>query len=335
MKALVTGITGFIGGRLAQRLLAEGYAVRGTARSSNRSGWLATLVDGGAEIVPGDLLDQNALNRAVNGCDIVLHAGAWTGGPELTDDQAWATNVTATEWLLQAASRANVRHFLYFSSVAVYGVNTAPVIDETAATPRVGQLYPDSKIAAEARVHSAQATGLPATIIRPACTYGPRGGAWTINPIQQIKAGRLVLLGRDQGLVNTGYIENLVDGVLLALRNRAAVGETFNLCDGTTVTFRQFYLTYAAMLGKDTLPTWPAWVARGAISRPGKLVRRLAGRPLPGPWSYHFRFNPSRFSIDKAQRVLAYQPRISYAQGMQRTEAWLREAGYLSADRQV
>lgn len=327
MRVLITGVTGFIGGHLAERLLAQGAAVRGLARRPADAAWLAGQ---GAEIVAGDLLDRASLAGAVQGCDMVLHVAAWTGGPGLSEQQAWIANVAATGWLLHAAQNAGVQRFIYFSSVAVYGLNAAPVIDETAPTPPVGQLYPDSKIAAETLVAAAQADGLATTIVRPASTYGPRGGAWTVGPVEQIKAGRLVLLGRDEGLVNTGYIDNVVDGVLLALRSPAAIGETFNLCDGTAITYREFYGRYAAMLGQERLPVYPAWLARGAVSPPGRWLRRLLGKSAPGPWSFHFRFNPSRFSIAKAQRVLGYAPAITFEQGMAHTERWLREQSYLA-----
>ncbi len=327
MRALITGVTGFIGSHLAERLLAEGVGVRGLARRPAEAAWLAQQ---GAEIVQADLAQRAGLHEALQGCDAVLHSAAWTGGPEIEQRTAWVINVAATGWLLQAAQDAGVQRFIYFSSVAVYGVNPAAVIDESAPTTPVGQLYPDSKIAAETLVRAAQADGLPATIIRPASTYGPRGAAWTVGPVEQIKAGRLVLLGEDRGLVNTGYIDNVVDGVLLALHSPAAIGETFNLCDGTTITYREFYSRYAAMLGRQRLPVYPAWLARGAVSPPGRWLRRLLGKPVPGPWSYHFRFNPSRFSIAKAQRVLGYAPAISLDEGMQRTEQWLRAQGTIA-----
>ncbi|HNS03832.1 MAG TPA: NAD(P)-dependent oxidoreductase [Anaerolineae bacterium] len=327
MRALITGVTGFMGSHLAERLLAEGIAVRGLAR---RPADAAFLAQQGAEIVQADLAERAGLERAVRDCQVVLHTAAWTGGPGLDEQQAWTINVAATGWLLQAAASAGAQRFIYFSSVAVYGLNAAPLIDESAPTPPVGQLYPDSKIAAETLVRAAQTDGLPTTIIRPASTYGPRGSAWTIGPVEQIKAGRLVLLGEDRGLVNTGYIDNLVEGVLLALHSPAAAGETFNLCDGTAITYREYYQRYAAMLGRERLPVYPAWLARGAVSPPGRWLRRLLGRPVPGPWSYHFRFNPSRFSIAKAQRLLGYAPAIDLDEGMRRTEQWLRAQGYLA-----
>ena len=328
MRILITGVTGFIGGHLAERLNGAGWAVRGLARAPEHA---AALAAQDIEIVQGSLLDRGSLASCMYACDAVIHAGAWTGTPGVPEDEAWTTNVAATGWLLEAARQARISRFVYLSSVAAYGVNRAPVIDETARTPLVGQLYPDSKIAAETLVRGAGEQGLATTIVRPASTYGPRGGAWTIGPIEQIKAGSLLLLGKDEGLVNTGYIDNFVNGVLLALSSPAAVGETFNICDGVTTTYRDFYMRYAAMLGKASLPTVPAFLARGAATSPGRWLRRLMGKQPPGPWSVHFRFNPSRFSIDKASRLLGYTPSISLDEGMRRTEAWLRDAGYLAA----
>jgi len=320
---LITGANGFIAGHLAERLLREGCRVRGTARRPEAAGWLAGQ---GMEIVRADLLDRESLIRAAKGCGAVFHVAAWTGEPGLTPEQAWRSNVDGTENVLAAAAARGVERFIYISSVAVYGLNRAPVIDESAATPPVGQLYPDSKIAAERLVRE---SSLFTVIVRPASTYGPRGTAWTVGPVEAIRHNRLTLLGRDDGLVTTGYIDNVVDGLWLTLTQPAAAGGTFNLCDDKAVTYREFYLAYARMLGRDALPTLPAWFARLARTRPATLARRLAGKQTIGPWSLHFRRNPSRFSVERAKRILGYVPRIDFAEGMRRTEIWLRSAGYL------
>ncbi len=320
---LITGIPGFIASHLAERLLAEGVPVRGTARRPEAAAWLA---ERGAVTVQADLLDAGALQRSVTGCRVVVHAAAWTGGAELPDADGSRVNVEGTANVLAAARAARVERFVYISSVAVYGLNRAALVDETAATVPVGQAYPDSKIAAEKLVRE---SGLPYVIIRPASTYGPRGTAWTVGLIAQIKQGRLVLLGRDTGKVTPGYIDNVVDGLLLAVAHPAALGEAFNLCDDRAVTYRQFYLTYARMLGKDRLPTVPGWFALLARSGPASAARRILGRPSVGPWSLHFRRNPSQFDVEKARRLLGYTPRVDLAEGMRRTEAWLRAEGYL------
>ena len=323
LAVLLTGITGFIAGHLAERLLAGGVRVRGTARRADAAAWLAAQ---DAQIVRADLLDPASLSRAAAGCRAIVHAAAWTGGHELSPEAGYRVNVEGTRNVLAAARAAGVERFIFLSSVAAYGLNRAPLVDEAMPTPPVGQAYSDSKIAAEALVRN---SGLPYVIIRPASTYGPRGTAWTVGPIETIKQGRLVLLGRDTGLVTPGYIDNVVDGLVLTLSHPAALGQAFNLCDDRAVTFREFYLAYARMLGKDSLPTVPGWFARLARSGPGRLARRLAGRPAVGPWSLHFRRNPSQFSVAKAQRVLGYNPQVNFAEGMRRTEAWLHAAGYL------
>ena len=320
---LITGANGFIASHLAERLLREGWSVRGLARRPESAAW---LVAQGVEVSSGDLLDPDALKRAMAGCAAIVHAAAWTGGPELTPEQAWRTNVAGTFGVIEAARDAEVERLIYISSVAVYGVNGAPLIDESMPTPPVGQLYPDSKIAAESAV---RASGLPYVIVRPASTYGPRGGAWTIDPVERIKRGQLILAGADTGLVTPGYIDNVVDGLLLALTHPAALGEAFNICDDRAVTYREFYMAYARMLGQDSLPALPGWFYKAARNPAANWARRLVGKRPAGPWSWHFRFNPSQFSVTKAHRLLGYCPAVDFEEGMRRTEAWLRANGRL------
>jgi nucleoside-diphosphate-sugar epimerase len=116
---------------------------------------------------------------------------------------------------------------------------------------------------------------------------------------------------------------------MLALKRQKALGETFNLCDERAVTYRDFYLAYARMLGRDELPTIPAPVAFAARLGLARSLRRLVGRPAVGPWSQHFRFNPSQFSVEKAKHALGYKPKVNFAEGMRRTEAWLRSENRL------
>jgi nucleoside-diphosphate-sugar epimerase len=323
-QVLITGVSGFIAGHLAERLLRQGVNVRGAARRPDAAAWLDKQ---GVEVVQADLADRSALMSASAGCRAIVHAAAWTGGPELNDHAGYQVNVDGTANVLAAARVAGVERFIYISSVAVYGRNRAKLVDETADTPKVGQAYPDSKIVAEALVRE---SGLPYVIVRPASTYGPRGTAWTLGPIENIKANRLVLLGQDKGLVTPGYIDNVVDGLVLALKRDRAPGQAFNMADDRAVTYREFYLAYARMLGRSSLPTIPGVAAFLARLGPAQLLRRVLGRPSVGPWSLHFRFNPSQFSVAKAQRLLDYKPKISFEEGMQRTEQWLRQNGHLS-----
>jgi nucleoside-diphosphate-sugar epimerase len=319
----ITGIGGFIASHLAQRLLRAGIAVRGLARRREAAAW---LVAQGAEVVEGDLLDAVTVAHGVAGCRALVHAAGWAGNANVPSGLAWRTNVEGTANVLTAAKGSNVERFIYISSIAVYGLNRAAQIDESMATPLVGELYPDSKIAAEAQV---RASCLPYVIVRPASTYGPRGEGWTMGVIEQIRHG-MSLLGHDSGLVTPGYIDNVVDGLCLTLTQRGAQGHVFNICDDRAVTYREFYLAYARMLGLNSLPTKPVWRVMLARTKVAYILRRLTGRSASGPWTTHFRFNPSQYSIGQARHVLGYEPKVDFAEGMHRTETWLRANDYLS-----
>lgn len=324
---LVTGATGYIGGRLAERLVQkEGARVRVLARTPAKAAWLAEM---GCEVVPGDLTDPSSVWRTVDGCTLVYHAGAWVS-EQGAHDEVWAVNVIGTKHLVEAAIAAKVERFVQVSSCAVYGSRQAFDIDES-TPPRSGSsLYADSKIAAEAVVWRAwREQALPVVVARPAQVYGLGSPQFTIRPLQMILAGKLVLIDGGRHLCKPLYIDNLVDGLLCCGEAAAAVGEAFNFSDGAPVPWRDFFGAYAAMAGVERLPSLPyplAWI--GALlleaqarvrGKPAQLNRRVL-RTL--------RSNNS-FSIRKAQQLLGWQPRVDLAEGMRRTEEWLRAQGYL------
>src|SRR6202012_2802441 len=165
-------------------------------------------------------------------------------------------------------------------------------------------------------------------IVRPGSIYGPGGKGWTIYPVQQIKEGNLVV-SADDGKITPGYIDNFVDGMWLCINSENAVGKIFNLCDGDVMKYSDFYMSYAKMLGKESLPTLAPWKTFIAKSKISSLLRTLLGRTKIGPWSNHFRFNPSQYSISNARKLLGYNPRISYDEGMKLTEKWLKANNYI------
>lgn len=324
---LVTGATGYIGGRLAERLVQErGTHVRALARTPEKAAALAAL---GCEVVAGDLTDRASLRRAVEGCAVVYHAGAWVS-ERGARDEVWAVNVAGTQQLVEAAAVAGVERFVQVSSCAVYGSRQEFDIDES-TPPRFGSsLYADTKIAAEEVVWSAwRERALPVVVARPAQVYGLGSPQFTLRPIRMIQRGTLVLVDGGLDLCKPLYIDNLVDGLICCGEHPAAVGEAFNFADGAPVPWRDFFGAYAAMVGVERLPSVPyplawfgAWMVEGLArvqGKPAQLNRRVIRT---------MRSNNS-FSIRKAGRMLGWQPRIDLAEGMRRTETWLRMHGYL------
>ncbi|RME72924.1 MAG: NAD-dependent epimerase/dehydratase family protein, partial [Chloroflexi bacterium] len=320
--ALITGVTGLIGGRLAERLVAEeGVQVRGLARNIDRGRWLA---ERGVELVAGDITDPVAVEKAIRGCHLVFHAAAWVG-EDGTREQVWAVNVDGTRNVVNAALAAHVERFVHLSSCAVYGSLQRFNIDETTPTRKRGNLYADSKIEAEEIVFEAwREHGLPVVSARASQVYGPRSYQFTIRPVEVIKAGKMVLIDGGRHFCKPVFIDNLVDGLILCAKVDAAVGEAFNLTDGEPVPWRDFFGAYGRMLGIESFPSVPypvAWligllneVKAGLKGKKASLNRKAVSALR----------SSNSFSNQKARQVLGWTPRVNLDEGMNLTEAWLR-----------
>jgi nucleoside-diphosphate-sugar epimerase len=326
---LITGASGFIGGRLAQRLAREGRAVRCLVRASSDTPALEQL---DVELVVGDLTDADSLVRAAQGCDYVLHCGAlvsdWATVPEIT-----RINVQGTRDLLAASVAASVRRFVHLSTTDVYGYPEAAQADETYTATRFRNWYAQTKLQAEAEVRRTEAAhALQAVILRPATVYGP-GSTDVVGEIARAIQGRhMLLIDGGRPLAGLCYIENLIDAAVLALDHDAAPGHAFNVSDGLDVTWRQFADGLAA--GLDCPPVrlsmpYPLAHAIGFSLEHGyRLLRRstgLSAPPLLSRQAVQVLGKSQDFSNRKLSEVLGWEPRVDYSSGLAATIAWLRE----------
>lgn len=323
---LITGITGFIGRHLAERLLDQGALVRGLSRSPERA---AEPVAARAEIVRGDLLDPPSLRSAVEGCRVVYHCAAEVG-ERAARQRLMDVNVQGTEHLVSAALEAGVRRFVHISSCAVYGSPQLLGIDESFPLQTGASDYHDSKVRAEAVVWKAIAgRDLPAVIARPSQVYGPRSVNFTVRPVKAIRSGRMILIDRGRHFCKPIYIDDLIDGLLACAEAERAIGEAFNLTNDEPVPWRVFFGGYAAMMGKRRLPSIPyslAWPLAVATEIWAKL---RGSQPHLNRRTVASLRSTNSFSNRKARRMLGWEPKVSLEEGMRRTRAWLREEGYL------
>jgi len=222
---LVTGAAGFIGSHLVQRLLAEGADVRAFLRydSQNRLGHLAQLSDeekSRITVVRGDLKDHEAVRAAVQGCEIVFHLGALIAIPFSYQNPTdyVQTNVVGTLHVLNACLANGVKRLIHTSTSEVYG--TALQVPITLSHARQAQSpYSASKIAADALVTSyARSFDLPALILRPFNTYGPRQSPRAVIPtiVQQALTGQTVRLGSLHPVRDFLYVGDTVSGFVAA-----------------------------------------------------------------------------------------------------------------------
>jgi oxidoreductase len=325
---LITGATGFIGGRLAERLVQEGYSVRGLVRASSDTSLLDEL---DVQIAVGDLTRARSLARAVEGCHYVFHCGALVSDWATTEEIA-RTNVEGTRNLLEASAGGSVRRFIHFSSTDVYGFPKGAAIDETYTATRFRNWYAQTKLDAEAEVRRVEkADGLDAVILRPATVYGP-GSTDVIGEIARaMQGGHMLLVDGGRAVAGLCYIDNLIDAAVLALRHEAAPGHAFNVSDGLGITWKQFTDGLADGLGcpkaRWSLPYWMANGVGFALEHGYRLLRKtigLSAPPLLSRQAAQVLGNSQDFSNRKVREVLGWEPRVDYTTGLEATLAWLR-----------
>lgn len=342
---LVTGGTGFIGGRLVEKLVREqGARVRVLVRDLARA-CRAARYD--IDLVAADLTDAAAVARAAEGCDAVFHCAYGNRG---TVEEQRAVNVDGTRAIVDAALAAGVRRLVHVSTVAVYGPIADGELDEATPYGPPGDRYAETKLEAERLVLDAHRRhGLAATVVQPTVVYGPFGPVFTIDPLVQLSTRRVVLADGGEGWCNAVYVDDVADALVLAATADAADGEVFLVSGAAPTTWRQLYTAYEEMLGFQATFAMPASELRALAAEvehdeavSGELAARLRQRGfaatlapeagpfrVPGTPSVHFFAARTRVRIDKARRLLGYRPRFDLERGMRLTEAWARWAGFI------
>ncbi len=355
---MVTGGTGFIGGRLAERLAGKyGTTIHILARDGEKAERAAGK---GYKVSVGDMNDPEAVWDAVEGCDLVFHCAH---SFSLGMTESLRINVGSTRLLLEASLKAGVKRFVYMSSVAVYGRRPPDGADESVKLRITGDPYADSKIAAEKEVLAfGMSHGLSVVILRPPVVYGPASGIWSVGIVRSLQAKHPIVIGKGDGTCNYNYIDNLVDASILAATVKGASGETFVITDGEACSWREFVGYYSRMLDIESPPRCPLVIAYVISCKfypvylalqklhdtpgwePARFLIRATRRVLTllreaslricafTPKDVRYFTNKAAFEISKARDILGYEPKVDLREGMRRTEEWLRDEGYLHHD---
>jgi nucleoside-diphosphate-sugar epimerase len=252
-RILVTGGTGFIGSRLVEILMLDHQAkVRVLVRNFSRASRIARFAE--VQMAAGDISDYDAVDRAMENCDIVFHcAYDFSGQPQ----QRQQVNANGTENVAKAALKHGTR-MVHISTIDVYGWPSEGKLDETCSRQAEGNIYAETKLEGEAiALDYHQKHGLPVTVLQPTIVYGPFSRPWTINPVKQLSSGQVVLVDEGQGCCNTVYVDDVVQAMVLAATKDEAIGEVF-LISGEPVTWSEFYGTYEKNLGYTSTVSMPA-----------------------------------------------------------------------------
>jgi nucleoside-diphosphate-sugar epimerase len=323
--ALVTGATGFIGGRLAARLVDEGRSVRLLVRAPEK---LAPALRGKVDVVAGDLADENALGRAVQGVSVIFHCAANVSSWDAWDAY-YSANVEGVKNLLNAITQHNpgLSRLVHVSTVDVYGFPQAPC-DEECKPAKSGFGYCDSKLVGESLVRAqCERAGIPCTIIRPGNVIGP-GSQFITRIGDELKSG--LMLTVDGGRTNAGlvYVDNLVDYILWAAESEKAIGQCYNVRDSYDVTWSEFIGKFRRGIeGRGIVLNLPFWAA-DAAARVFEWAWRIfmpAREPLLHRLLVRIFGRTCGHSAEKIRRDSALESRIGFDEAMETSIRWFLE----------
>ena len=224
---LVTGGTGFVGGHLLRRLRKDGLSVRVLARNSDRE---RALIDLGVEVVRGDIADKNALEKAVEGIERVIHlVGIIQEAPGATFR---AVHVDGTRNVLGAARKAGVLHFFYQSALGT--------------RPGAKSEYHRTKWEAEELVRQ---SGIPHTVLRPSLIYGP-GDSFTLRLSDILRRAPVMpVIGSGKSKVQPIYIDDVVSCMVKAVTSDAFLNEIYEIGGPEQLTYEEVTTAIAEAIG--------------------------------------------------------------------------------------
>lgn len=309
-RILVTGGAGFIGSHIVDRLLNEGFEV--TVIDNLDTGRLENIAyhQGRKEFhfIKGDIRDFNLVKETLKDIDVVFHEAALASvtlsveNPILTND----INVTGTLNLLKASSDLHVKRFIYASSAAVYGDARSPIKRED-MNPNPTSPYGVSKLAAENYVKLFHKLyGLETVSLRYFNVYGPRqrfdiqcayGGAITIFTNRLLRNMPPIIYGDGEQTRDFVYIQDVIEANILALNNKNAVGEVFNIGTGKNISVNQVANTLKEIMNKEPLKT-------------------IHTDPRPTDIRHGYA------DISKAKKILGYNPKFSIKEGLTKLVKW-------------
>jgi len=313
---LITGGAGFLGINLTRYLLARGHAVT----SLDIAAFDYPDVRDRVRVIRGDIRDRAAVDAAMEGVDIVVHAAAAL--PLYRKEDIFSTDIDGTRNVVDSAYQHRVDRLIHISSTAVYGIPDHHPLREDDRLDGVGP-YGKAKIRAEAICLEYRRKGMCITIIRPKSFVGPeRLGVFALLYDWAREGRNFPLIGSGRNRYQLLDVEDLCDAIYLAATgDKAKVNDTFNIGAREFSTMREDYQAVldAAGFGKRVIPLPAApviWTLR--------FLELLRLSPLY-KWVYETAARDSYVSIEKAERILGFRPKYSNKDALLRNYRWYLE----------
>lgn len=327
MEILITGGNGLLGRHLIPVLQDRGDTVRVFTLPGENTSWLE---ERGVTVFRGDVRTPGTLTAPMNGAEGVLHLagmmGLWLPMKDYRD-----VNVTGTENVCRAALAAGVHRIVHISSWTVYGMNLGRPAREDFLLRPFHEPYAVSKAEGDLAVQRMIAEDdLPAVILRPATFFGPEDQLHFGRMTDRVQAGKGVIVGRGDNALPFAYVTDIVQGIVLALDTKHAVGQAYNITNDEPMTQQQFLEAIAEELGVGK-PT--RHVPYHALYYAGDLAERVAyltksqKQPFVTRLGVKLFGTDNRHSIEKARRELGYTPQVPIREGVRLAAQWYLAKG--------
>ena len=312
MKILVTGASGFIGGRFARFALEQGLAVRINAR---RAEAVAPLIARGAEFIPGDLADPQLARALCADVDVVVHCAGAVGTWGRYED-FYRGNVTLTENVVEACLKQRVRRLVHLSSPSIgFDGHSHLNLSEDEIPRRFSDHYGKTKYLAEQKVFGAEEFGLEVLALRPRLVTGAGDNSVFPRLIEMQRRGRLAIIGNGLNLADFTSVQNLNEALLSALLAAGpALGKVYNISNGAPLPLWDVVNYVLRRLELPPVTRHVAYpLAYAAATLNETVCRLLPGRPQPALVRLGVAVMAKDYTLDigRARRYLDYQPKTS------------------------
>ena len=327
MNVLVTGGGGFMGMALIKRLISEGYKVTSFSRREYPLHWAL-----GINSIQADIRDQEAIEKACKGRDVVFHLAAKVGiwGPY---DSYYSTNVTGTLNVIKACRKQGVSRIIFTSSSSVvFDGSDLDGVDESFPYPeKHGSAYAATKAMAERLIIEANCDTLKTISLRPHLVWGPYDAHIIPGILKRASSGRLRRIGDKEHFIDTTYIDNMTDALLLAVEalnsKPEAAGRNFFITNGEPARVWDFINSIIQIAGHEPvqkkIPEKVALLAAGIAEYLHKVFK-VNSEPFMTRFAIKELCTNHWFDITSARKILGYNPRISYADGFKHLKDYLK-----------
>lgn len=325
-KVFVTGGTGFTGSYLCKALTDKKYMVSALARKGSNTSNLEKM---GVEIIEGDLSDPDSIKGKIKNIDIVFHIAALYRQEGVSKDLFNKVNAQSTKWLIEESIKNGVKRFIHCSTVGVQGeIKDPPATEEAPYNP--GDHYQESKLEGEKiALDYFNKKKINGVVVRPVGIYGP-GDTRFLKLFKHIYRGNFKMIGKGKALYHLTFVEDLVEGIILAGEKDKISGEIFTLGGNEFLPLNELVALIGKILNKKVsklkIPLLPVYIASflcEMVCRPLGIEPPLFRRRLD------FFTKDRAFDITKAKKELGYSPEVSLEEGLNRTAEWYKNEGLL------